>query len=96
MRQCIGMSEQPSGIRTSTRLEYANGFLDLGMTDEASDELEAIEGEDRLSLPVMLMRSRLYLESKHWELLEAVAKHVADHAPEEPLAWVHWAYSARG
>jgi hypothetical protein len=37
-------------IPTKTRLQYANGYLELGMLDDASDELEAIEGDSFLPL----------------------------------------------
>lgn len=32
-------------ITTKTRLQYTQGYLELGMLDDASDELEAIEGD---------------------------------------------------
>ena len=41
-------------IPTKTRLQYANGYLELGMINEASEEIESIMGEDRMSLAVEL------------------------------------------
>jgi hypothetical protein len=34
-----------SMIPTKTRLQYANGYLELGMINEASEEIESIMGE---------------------------------------------------
>lgn len=43
-------------IPTFRRLEHFAGYLALGLLNEASDELEAIEGRDRLSAGVMSAR----------------------------------------
>lgn len=32
-------------MTTARRIEYAAGFIELGLLKEASDELEAVEGE---------------------------------------------------
>ena len=40
---------------TSRHLEYARGFIDLGMVNEASDELEAIDWDDRMKPVVLVM-----------------------------------------
>ena len=40
-------------VSTERRLEYASGFLELGMLNEASDELEKIEGDAQLSAELM-------------------------------------------
>ena len=37
-------------ISTKTRLQYTQGYIELGMLDHASDELEAIEGDSFLPL----------------------------------------------
>jgi hypothetical protein len=58
---------------TIRRLRHANGYLGLRMLNEASDELEAIEGEDRPSAEVMAVRADLFIEAKDWELLLAVS-----------------------
>lgn len=82
-------------IPTAKHIQYANGFLELGMLDEASDEIEQIEGEDRMSVEVMAFRSQLYCEAKQWELMEAVSKYVAQKAPEIPQGWIMWANALR-
>jgi len=82
-------------IPMSKRLQYANGFLELGMLDEASNEIELVEGEDRMSVEVMAFRSRMYCDAKQWELMEAVSKYVAENAPDNPQGWIMWANALR-
>ena len=57
------------------------------MIDEASDEIESIEGEDRMSVEVMTMRIKLYNQGKFWEALVDVSKYVADKEPCVVHGW---------
>ncbi len=82
-------------ISTAKRVSYALGYLGLGLVEQASEELEAIEGEDRLSVPVMLTRIELYMAAKNWELVVAVAKGVVRADPRQEQAWIGWAYALR-
>lgn len=82
-------------LPTRRRLSYASGYIGLGLLNEASDELEAIEGEERLSAQVMSVRADLYMASRHWDLLVAVARELARLEPGEEKGWVHWAYALR-
>ena len=82
-------------IPTRRRLEYASGYLAMGMLAEASDELEAIEGEDHLSPEVMSLRGDLYTETKQWDLLLAVSRLSAEQRPKQPEGWIRWAYALR-
>lgn len=82
-------------IPTRRHLEFAAGYLELGMVNEAADELEAIAGPDRLSAEVMRMRADLYMEAKQWELLLAVARELARQCPEEEKGWVYTAFALR-
>lgn len=82
-------------IPTSTRLSYANGYIDLGMFKEARAELDAIDPADCIQDEVLLLRSRLYMEAKNWEVMAAVSKQLAEQSPQSPVAWTHWAYALR-
>lgn len=82
-------------IRTSTRLQYANGYLDLGMVKEAEEELAAINAEDKDDLDVLRMLNRLHLIGGNWYQLEVVAETLAERRPEDPFGWVNWAYALR-
>jgi len=56
------------------------------MLDEASDELEMIQGDAALSADVMRLRIDLYHQAEHCDLLEAVAKALARMCPKEEQA----------
>jgi hypothetical protein len=56
------------------------------MVNEASDELEAIDWDDRMKPKVLAMRVDLYHAAKNWELMADIAKHMAErlsHGHEE-------------
>jgi len=80
---------------TVRHLRRANGYIELRMLNEASDELEAIEGEDRLSVEVMAVRSDLYRQAKQWDLLAAVARELARRSPDYEKGWIDWANALR-
>ncbi len=82
-------------IRTETRLQYANGYLDLGMTREASRELDAIDEESPLTNKYLTIRIRLYLQTKKWKQMGLNAKKLAELEPENPFGWVNWAYALK-
>lgn len=82
-------------IPTSTRLSYANGYLDLGMLRQAAAELDAIEEGHRLRPDVLSLRAKYYLEAKNWELMEAVSRQLVSAKPDVALGWVHLAYALR-
>jgi hypothetical protein len=82
-------------ISTRRRLEFASGYLALGMLTEASDELEAIEGGDRLLPEVLAVRSDLHMEARQWDLLLVVARELARLRPNPDKGWIGWAFALR-
>jgi hypothetical protein len=74
---------------TARRTGHAIGYLALGLLVDASDELEAIEGPDRLSPEVMRVRCDLYMMAKDWELLLAVARELTRSRPSDEKGWIH-------
>ena len=87
---------KPVSKATAQRLRYADGYLALGLLTDASDELELIEGEDRLSNEVLILRSDLYMQAKQWDLLEAMARELTQRDPNYEKGWIDRAYSLRG
>ena len=52
-------------VPTIRHLQYARGYIDLGMVDEANDELEAIAWDDRMKPEVLAMRVGLPDRIRH-------------------------------
>jgi len=44
---------------TTSHLKYLRGYIDLGMVNEASDELEAIDWDDRMRISCGKHRKQL-------------------------------------
>ncbi len=82
-------------IRTKTRLQYASGYLDLGMTKEAAKELDAIENKEQFLGEYLSVRIRLHLGTKRWKQMELAAQRLSELEPENPYGWVNWAYALR-
>ena len=82
-------------IRTAKRLQYANGYLDLGMVTDAAAELEAIEKGDQASYETMSMWVRLYSESRDWSKMAALAEQLVALDEKAAYGWVNWAYALR-
>ncbi len=89
MIQCATM------IRTATRLQYASGYLDLGMNKEAAQELDAIEEKEKFQGQYLTVRIRLYLNIKKWKRMEQAAMQLSKLEPKNPYGWVNWAYALR-
>jgi tetratricopeptide (TPR) repeat protein len=84
-----------SSISTPKRLEYAKGYIGLGLIREASHELEAIAGDDRMSADVLRVRIDLYMEAKRWNMVVKLAGQVAETVPADEQVWISWAYALR-
>lgn len=80
---------------TKRHLSYCQGYLDLGMVDDAHDELESIEFEDRLEKEVLSARIQVYIKAKYWDLVANIGKTLATQHPDESEWWLYWAYGAR-
>ena len=80
---------------TPRRVRYALGYTALGMLNEASDELEAVDFADRLSVPVLEAMLKLHFEAEHWETVVGVGRQLAQLTPENEEAWIYWAYALR-
>ena len=76
------------------RISHAQGYLTLGMVDEAAAELAQLSN-DNDSTPVLALRGLVLQEQRQWPLLLPVAAELARRDPAEAGWWVMWAYAAR-
>lgn len=75
-------------IPTHRRIEYAMGYLALGMLRDAEKELSAVAPADR-ELPAMLSaRIALHQEVDDWSAVENLARRLIELEGEDPGAWI--------
>lgn len=82
-------------IPTARRLEYANGYILLGMLHAAADELQLIRAKDRAEPEVLELLMELYKSSRRWRRLVATARQHAELWPGKKEGWVMWAQALR-
>jgi hypothetical protein len=83
-------------ISASRHLQFGGGFIAFGMVNEASDEVEAIDWDDRMKPEVLAMRVDLYHAARNWELIRDIAKHLAESYPDQLDNRMHWACKRSG
>ncbi len=76
-------------------LSYAQGYLELGLINEAAAELDRVEPPDDQRLDVLTLRMAVLHEQKNWPGLASIAADVVRRDPAEPGGWVTWAYAIR-
>jgi len=75
--------------------EAAVGYVELGMFQEANDELENIDPSNRAAPEVLAVRIAVYHGLKKWELMQEVAKRLAEFQPNDIQWTVSLAYATR-
>lgn len=87
--------ENHSNISTHKRLDYARGYLALGLVNEATLELNNIEEGDLEAIEVRAVRVELHVAAKQWELVLKTAQPLCEISPENEGAWIAWASALR-
>lgn len=82
-------------ISTQRRLEYAAGFIQLGLLGDAADELESIALTDRFFPEVLLVRIELHLEAKHWDAVVELGRAMTARHPARERPWIALAFALR-
>lgn len=80
---------------TRRRVEYALGYIALGMFAEARAELDGIAGEEWMLPVVRSTRVDYHLAAKEWKKAVTVASELARAQPEVENAWIGWAFALR-
>src|SRR5215467_12105727 len=71
------------------------GYVELGMFQEASDQLENIDPFDRAAPEVLAVRIAVYQGLKKWELMQEIAKRLAESQPDDIQWTISLAYATR-
>ena len=77
------------------RILASSGFADLGLYQEAVDELEEIPEQAKDSLPVLAAWLEVYQSWQKWGEALAVADRLTQKDPEDPSWFVALAYATR-
>lgn len=89
------MNSNRSSISTARRLEYARGFLALGLVEEAKEELDEIPEVEQGSLEMMEVMMDYHSQRENWKSAASLAESVTAQKPDEPHGWISWAYAVR-
>src|SRR5262245_3992652 len=73
----------------------AVGYVELGMFQEANDQLENIDPFNRAAPEVLAVRIAVYRGLKKWELMREVAKRLAEFQPDDIQWTISLAYATR-
>lgn len=77
------------------RLEYARGYIGLGMLKEAAQELAPIDPTTARSPEVLRVYVDYYMETKEWDKVVAIAPSLCEASLQDEGAWIAWAYACR-
>lgn len=77
------------------RLQAAEGYLELGMPEEARLELEAVPVSERGRSEVLILEVAAASVLKDWEAMALHARTLVERDPGESGFWVNWAYATR-
>lgn len=82
-------------ISTRKHLDYALGYLELGLLAGARDELAAIPAAEQDGAEVLAVRLELAMASESWTKVIALGSRLSRVTPEHERPWVAWAYALR-
>src|SRR6476646_9204410 len=75
--------------------QAAVGYAELGMFQDANDQLEKIDPFNRAAPEVLAVRLAIYRELKKWELMAEIAKRLTQFQPDDIQWTISLAYATR-
>ena len=75
--------------------QAAAGYVELGMFLEANTELDKIDPFNRAAPEVLALRIEIYRGLAKWELMQAIAKRLAEFQPDDIQWTISLAYATR-
>lgn len=79
----------PLAEEEQQHITAAQGYLELGMPLDADAELDLIDPFCRHLPEVLVARVCVYLTLQKWDLMQAVAKRLVNHDPDD-IQWTLW------
>ena len=80
---------------TRIRVRQALGYVGLGLLNEASDAIEAIDFAERFLPEVLAARLELALAAKHWDSAVGLGRELVFRQPDLASGWIGQAYALR-
>lgn len=84
-----------SVIPWQRRVEYAHGYLALGMLADATAELALLHPDDRARPEVLSVLCDLHSEAKAWSDMMDAGHRLAAAQPDNAHGWISWAFALR-
>ena len=75
--------------------QAAIGYVELGMFQDANDQLEKIDPFNRAAPEVLAVRLAIYRGLKKWELMQQIAKRLKEFQPDNVQWTISLAYATR-
>ena len=82
-------------ISTATRVQYASGYIGLGLLEQAHAELAAIPDAESELPEVLAANAELAMAAKRWTDVVRFAHRLTEVEPGDVQGWVWWAYALR-
>ena len=92
---CRRIHENPMTNDPKRCLDAVQGFMTLGMLQDALDELGNLPPEFQGHDVVSAIRIEIYQGLKQWETCRVLAESLAKRSPENPDWWLSWSFSLR-
>jgi hypothetical protein len=73
----------------------AVGYVELGMFQEANDQLEKIDPFNRAAPELLAVRLAIYHGLEKWELMQQISKRIKDFEPDNVQWTISLAYATR-
>jgi len=90
-----GHFAEVSRMNWKWRVSHSRGYRELGLFNEAREELKHVPALHADESDVVAEYAALHQESGAWRELEATCRKLARRHPDDPCWWIMWAYGAR-
>jgi len=82
-------------LQTLRALQYAEGYLALGMKREAAEALGELAPGEEDALPALAMRAAVFQELADWARAAEAATLLCERVPDDAGHWIQRAYAVR-
>jgi hypothetical protein len=82
-------------LRSQTHVSYAHGYRELGMFQDALEELDKIDPAQRDGRLALACRLAIHMDLEDWSAVVDISKVLVHQNPKEPAWWINWAFGVR-